>query len=282
MGPSLRKLVLKPQPQRLESTLLVSSPMAPRRSHSNSSDIDQARVVTALGVVAPPPIHVESPVFTGSLATLFLCVRDKKIDLLQVPLGPICEAYWEYLKGTEGANVDEAAAALVALAYLTERKAWSLLPGSAPEPEAEDALDATMLPSTGLFLPAIELLRDGHERRLLWYFRSPDATPVADNQWSLGDIKLSDLAGAFQKIIERAVPDPETPKIRARRVLSDVMAEVMACLNQTWRTLDEFFPHSLTRSDVAYWFLALLELIRLGVAALRQNDWRIEISTCRE
>src|SRR3712207_861248 len=103
--------------------------------------------LSPLGVVAPPPIHVESPRFTGSLATLFTCVRDRKVDLLDVLLFPICEAYFAYLLGTVDKDLDEAAAALAALAYLLERKAWALLPTPEPEPEVEEELQLA-LPTT--------------------------------------------------------------------------------------------------------------------------------------
>src|ERR1051326_3802442 len=78
--------------------------------------------VTALGVIAPPPISVESPHFSGSLAALFACVKERKVDLLDVPLMPVCEAYFLYLFEAAVKDLDEAAAALVALAYLLERK----------------------------------------------------------------------------------------------------------------------------------------------------------------
>src|SRR5262249_39524687 len=81
----------------------------------------QLTVVAGLGLVAPPPIHIQAPTFEGSLATLLRCVRDNKVKLLDVPLLPVCEAYFEYLVQTNLADLDEAAAALLALAYLLER-----------------------------------------------------------------------------------------------------------------------------------------------------------------
>ncbi|RYG37700.1 hypothetical protein EON81_05955, partial [bacterium] len=72
--------------------------------------------LTPLGVVAPLPIHVESPAFTGPLGTLFLAVRDHRVDLLDIPLFPICEAYLTYLAMLPETPLDEAATALSALA----------------------------------------------------------------------------------------------------------------------------------------------------------------------
>src|SRR5688572_16813706 len=105
--------------------------MAPRTDaliRPTPSSAKAQEKLSPLGIVAPPEIHVESPRFTGSLATLFACVRERKVDLLDVPLYPICDAYFSYLAGAPIENLDEAAAALAALAYLLERKAWALLP----------------------------------------------------------------------------------------------------------------------------------------------------------
>src|SRR3954463_13791078 len=108
--------------------------MAPRA-------VPETQHIAALGVVAPPPIQVTTPTFDGSLGLLFQCVRDHKVDLMEVPLAPICEAYFLYLMQSPNVELDEAAAALIALAYLLERKAWALLPVVEPEPELEEPLE---------------------------------------------------------------------------------------------------------------------------------------------
>src|SRR4051812_16701440 len=100
---------------------------------------ERTAAATALGGIAPPPIHVTTPTFDGSLGTLFRCVREHKVQLLDVPLFPICEAYFIYLLKAELKDLDEAAAALAALAYLLERKAWALLPVEEPEPDMDEA-----------------------------------------------------------------------------------------------------------------------------------------------
>ena len=67
--------------------------MAPRHEIVAKKDTG----ISLLGVIAPPPIHVTTPTFDGSLAMLFRCVHDHKVQLLDVPLFPICEAYFIYL-----------------------------------------------------------------------------------------------------------------------------------------------------------------------------------------
>lgn len=224
--------------------------------------------ISPLGVVAPPPIHVEAPAFTGSLAMLFQCVHERKVDLMQIPLFPICRAYFEHVMATE-ANVDEAAAAMMALAYLLERKAWGLLPTPEPEPEADDDLPLT-LPSAHEYAMAIESLRLWHSEREQLFFRpleggpDPYELPVA-----LGDVTPNDLARALERLLQRASPEPVRPLNRPRKSLSEQMGIVFRALGSTWRTLEEMVPTPFSREDAVYWFLALLELIRLGQAGVQ-------------
>src|SRR5438270_10878643 len=155
-----------------EDVHALASLPAERKSHPRKVHRTEEGV-TALGVVAPPPIHVESPHFTGSLGQLFLCVRKRKIDLLDVPLLPICEAYFEYLLNSTLSDLDHAAAALAALAYLLERKAWALLPLADPEPQMEEVLE--LIPATvDEYKTAIQALTIYHQERERYFFRTEE------------------------------------------------------------------------------------------------------------
>lgn len=234
--------------------------MAPRHESHRTEK------VSALGLIDPLPIHVQTPTFDGSLATLFACVREHKIDLLQIPLFPICEAYFTYLLGLAGADVDEAAAALSALAYLLERKAWMLLPVPEPEPEFEESYEL-IPPSIAEFSSAMSVLAQWQEERDQIFFRSPDAGPNPyELPYTLANVCVGDLTKALERLLRRAEPEPFESLAKPRRSLKDQMEVVHASLTEDWRTLDVLVTEPFTRSEAVYWFLALLELIRLGRA----------------
>lgn len=236
--------------------------MAPRQSLAE-------RIISPLGVIAPPPIQVTTPTFDGSLAMLFQCVRDHKVQLLDVPLYPICEAYFLYLINLEDACLDEAAAALAALSYLLERKAWLLLPVDEPEPEIYEAMELPT-PTAHEYDLAIESLRVWHEERAQLFFRSPEAGPdTYELPLNLENVTGGDLAKALEKLLRRAKPEEVRPLGKPRKSLSDQMRIVLHALSHDWRTLNEMVEDPFTRSEAVYWFLALLELIRLGQAAAK-------------
>jgi len=236
---------------------------SPRKPHK----ADEA--VTALGVVAPPPIRVESPGFSGSLATLFACVRERKIDVLDVPLLPVCEAYLAYLLQVSLKDLDQAAAALAALAYLLERKAWALLPVAEPEPVAEMPLEL-IAPSAHEYETAIFALRIWEEDREQMFFRPPDAGS-ADYElpFEIGSVTILDLARAFERLLSKAEPAAIAPLNKPRRLITEQMKVVLKALTSEWRTLEALILTPFTREDAVYWFLSLLELIRLGQVAVK-------------
>lgn len=229
--------------------------------------IEKVIPVSGLGVVAPPPILVQTPVFEGTLATLFRCVREQKVDLMEIPLEPICEAYLHYLMESKEANLDEAAAALTVLAYLLEKKAFKLLP---VEEDDEDELEAPLEladPTIYAYGDIIQALVSGHDERSLLFFRTigPDLgayeLPV-----EIGNVNVGDLTRAFERILRRADPEPVEMLSKPRKSLQEQMKIVLLTLKEDFQTLDSLFVGSYTRGDAVYWFLALLELIRLDRA----------------
>jgi segregation and condensation protein A len=248
--------------------------MAPRRE---TALLPEERV-TALGVVSPPPIHVDAPAFNGSLAMLFQCVKNRKVDLLDVPLAPICEAYFAYLMQAAVRDLDEAAAALLALAYLLERKAWMLLPVENPEPEADEAMELPE-PTTYEYAAAIEALRVWEEERSRRFFRPAEAGPDPyELPFVLGNVSVTDLAIAFEKLLRKANPEPMAPLSKPRKSLADQMSLVLKAVGAAWQSLEGLIEEPFTRNDAVYWFLALLELIRLGQVAVRLHGDEVQFA----
>jgi segregation and condensation protein A len=232
--------------------------------------LESSPAITALGVVAPPPILVQTPAFEGTLATLFRCVREHKVDLMEVPLEPICEAYLNYLVENAETNLDEAAAALTVLAYLLERKAWQLLPVlEDDEPEMDEPL-ALADPTVYEYADAIQALLGGYEERSKLFFRTsgPDLDQY-EIPFSIGEVTAGDLARAFERLLKRAQPEPIELLSKPRKSIQEQMKVVLLALSTEYKRIDELFVGEYTRNDAVYWFLALLELIRLHRAAVK-------------
>lgn len=254
--------------------------MPPRASQAHAKSVGEGNgspVIPLLGIVPAAPVHVSSEAFEGSLATLFALVRDRRLDLLTVPLLPICEAYFEYLIGTAGNSepgyLDEAAVALSALAYLLERKAFLLLPAIEPEPEEYEEPAELPPASVAEFRLAIEVLEQWRSDREAVFFRSADAGPDPyELPYELSNVSSADLALAFDRIISRARTQPMPTLSRPRRSLADQMNVVLAEIGDEYVALETLMADRFTVLECVYWFLAILELVRLGRLRLKMVE----------
>lgn len=237
---------------------------------------EEQETLTPGGIAVPPPLRIESAAFTGSLATLFHLARDGRIDLTGVPLSPVCSAYLEYIRTTEQLDVDAAGAALLALAYLVERKAWALLPIADPPPPQE--LPELPEPTAHEFAFAVDTLDEWQRERGDIFFRAAEADGVYELPFDVGKVTAADLARAFERIMERARPVDVTPLAKPRPSLQEVMASVLAIARTTSEALplEAFLPEDYTRLDAVFVFLAVLELLRIGTltAELVEGDVR--------
>lgn len=226
-------------------------------------------LVQGSGLVAPPPIHIESPVFTGSLAMLFRLAREARIDMNEIATLPICEAYFAYIAARPDALLDEAAAALAILAYLVERKAWTLVPRPDTEPEAPEETSELSIPTPERYEPVVAALRQGLEERALLFFRTAEPDPDGyEVPLDLGAVGPGDLARAFERLLKRAAPTPAPSIAAARPSLQETMRRMLGRLKPEGTPLEALFDAGFTRSDAVVGFLGLLELVRLGQARI--------------
>ncbi|MBL8066946.1 MAG: hypothetical protein JNM28_00685 [Armatimonadetes bacterium] len=239
----------------------------------------QRQLSAAFGVIEPPPIQIDTAAFQGPLATLFVMVRDHKVDLLGVPLGPVCEAYLRYLLEGAADCLESHAVAVSALCWLLERKAWMLLPVEAAEeePESHDSFEL-IEPYVQEFLPAIDSLMGKKGEREHLFFRTGDQSSLYELPFETSAVTTLDLAKALEAVLARAKPDTVERLDKPRRSISEQMVLVLRELRDIPLPLEDLIPGEFTRSEVVWWFLALLELIRLGQASVTMQDCTVRFS----
>lgn len=215
-------------------------------------------------------LTVNSPVFDGPLDALVAFVRDHAVDLGGVDLREVCRSYHAFVLERASEDVDGAASALAALAYLLERKAWLLVPlPDEPEPDAFEEPGEIVEPTVALYAGAIAGLREAEEARADRFFRAGGA--AYELPFVLTDVFPATLAAALARALERAdeAPGPETP--RHRRSLEAEIALLIERLDGAWRSLTELLATPFDREDVVYTFLGLLELMRQGRVVARED-----------
>ncbi len=227
-----------------------------------------------LGLIAPPEIAIDCEAFTGTLGTLIRCVLHQKVDLWDIPLRPICQAFLDYVLESQTEDVDSAATALLAMAFLVERKAFRLLP--LPEVEAEFEDEVYAGPEILDFKEALNVLEARFEERQDLFFRSVDMRHEYEVPVELGSVTTADLGRALQTLLDKAVDEPNLMMSKPRRSLAEQMRIVDRCLGIKPMPLVELVEGVFNRQEALWWFLALLELMRLGTAgALMSEDGEV-------
>jgi segregation and condensation protein A len=223
------------------------------------------------GLATPIPLRIEAAAFQGSLATLFHLARDGRIDLSGIPLAPVCIAYCDYIREMPEDDVDAAGAALLALAYLVERKAWSLLPIADPPPPEE--IPSLPEPTAHEFAMAVDSLEERYRERSQLFFRQGEDADNYEMPMGPGSVSVAELARAFERIMLRAKPLDVAPLARHRPSLAEVMKAALKLIRDAGRaTIAQLLPSEFTRLDVVFVFLAVLELLRIGqITAVLEN-----------
>ena len=222
--------------------------------------------------------EIKLPAFEGPLDLLVHLIRENKIDIYDIPISFITSRYLEYIKLMKELDLEIAGEFLVMAATLIHIKSRMMLPPdeeTAPE-EMED--------------PRFELVQ-----RLLDYQTYKDASVILkerEDDWSrvfergpvkdeeeeaeepelyLFDVNLFDLLAAFKNILDTAPAEIRTITRETLTVKDKMMHIIDMIENLETIRFEELFKESVTRTQIIVTFLALLELLRLGLARAYQE-----------
>jgi len=222
---------------------------------------------------------IKLPVFEGPLDLLLHLIREHKMDIYDIQISLITEQYLEYIEMMKELDLEIAGEFLVMAATLIHIKSRMLLPieDTADTDEPED-------PRLELVMKLLEYksFKDAalglQEKEDEWAEIIP-RTPLPEDEdnrdeadLSLFDLNLFDLLSAFNKLLEKA--PPEVSKI-SREILT--VKDKMNLIIETLKANRAIPFESLFKDDIslAYFlvtFIALLELVKLGLARAYQRD----------
>lgn len=228
---------------------------------------------------------VTTPSFSGPIETLLQLITAHDLDILDVPLAPIVDAFVAALH-REGAirDMDELSEFLLIAAILLEIKSQRLLPGvSDAEPDEEfigweerDVLLARLM-ELRMYSALSDAFVQIFERaaRSLPRLAGLDPSFFVTPPDLLAGVTIAQLAGAYLKGIE----EKPVPVVRLNHVTVDAVtvAETVVSLAQRLPTMGRLSFRALvsgltTRIEVIVHFLALLELCKLGRLNLGQGE----------
>ncbi|MFC1822131.1 segregation and condensation protein A [Thermodesulfobacteriota bacterium] len=224
---------------------------------------------------------VKLEIFEGPLDLLLHLIRKNEVDIFDIPISVIANQYLEYMDMMKALNINLAADFLVMASTLIHIKSRMLLPVNEGE-EEED-------PRTEILQPLLEYMRlkelagDLSERE--WLERDvftrkypSDFKTEALGAEPLLDVSIFQLIDAFRRIVEQNIPG-EPIKFETREwSIKDRMTHIIERLKiKRVLPFQDLFEHDKTLSEFIVTFLALLEIVHLGLVTVFQVDPQSDI-----
>ncbi|MBI5189026.1 MAG: segregation/condensation protein A [Nitrospirae bacterium] len=218
--------------------------------------------------------NIKIPVFEGPFDLLLHLIRENKIDIYDIPIALITHQYLQYIEMMKELNLEIAGEFLVMAATLIYIKSRMLLPPDeeVPSEEQEDPRLELVhrLLEYQTFKEAALALKE-REEEWMKVFPRESVSDEADAELCLFDISLFDLLSAFKRILDKAPPEivaitKETLTVKNRMSMIMEMIEGQEAVR-----FEEFFKEGITRIQLIITFIALLELIRLGLLKAYQE-----------
>ncbi len=228
-------------------------------------------------VATPPVFRVRLTAFSGPMDLLLHLVREREMDLSDIPVGQIAEDFLVHVRGMQAMDMEGASEFLLLAATLMEIKARMLLPPREGEESEEDPRWELVqkLLEYRRFKDAAAFLEGRGAHMALRFARPAEPVPEAEvepeepgsrNPWILFQ--------SYSRLMAQLNP-PRTATLTAIEVpLEQLRGEVLArCADGMPATLSwrEIYAERRDRGRVVGLFLAVLELARMGLVSVRQE-----------
>lgn len=227
--------------------------------------------------------------FNGPLDMLLHMIGKEKIDIQDIFVSEITDQYIHFVNEAEDLDMEEASSFIQMAATLLEIKSRSLLP-KPPQPQDEEDPQTILIRQLHEYARFKQIAADmqGFEKAaLLMYQKLPEEYPLAPPSFEISGLTMRGLLIAFANVSSRRPKqEPETSVDMAQRIMReehsvhDCMLQIIKRLKENSHHFSDFLREKPTKEEIVTFFLALLELLRLGRITISQDETYGEILIC--
>lgn len=221
--------------------------------------------------------HFKLPVFEGPLDLLLHLIKENKIDIYDIPIIDITQQYIKYLDLMKELNLEIAGEFLVMAATLIHIKSKMLLPpdeeeNKTPEEDPRTELVQRLLEYQAYKESSNFLRKQEDVWKNIFQKNMPDRDAFAlEPEPLLFEANVFDLITAFKKLLEKT-PAQAIEITRETLTVSDRINFIMEQIeNEDGIRFEDLFTEDYSRVTLIVTFLALLEIIRLGLVKTYQE-----------
>ena len=260
-------------PEVLEETHIVQTEKQGKLD-SPSREIERG----AASPKSPHGVYFTLSAFEGPLDLLLHLIRNQKIDIYDIPIVQITRQYMDYIKIMKELDLEIAGDFLVMAATLIHIKSRMLLP-----PEEDEVQETAEDPRAELVQRLLEYQSykdsSSHLRKREDIWKNIFQRSVADkdsfefeDEPALFEASVFDLISAFRKLLEKA-PEQILEITRETLTVADRINFIVERIeNEDGIRFEDLFEEGFTKLTLIITFLALLELVRLGLVKIYQEN----------
>ena len=216
--------------------------------------------------------------FDGPLDMLLFLIGKAKIDIKDIFVSEVTDQYIQSVQNAPDLDMDDASAFISMAATLLEIKSRALLP-KPPKEDEEDPEQALIrqLEEYQRFKEIAQNMQGFEKAAALMFEKLPEEYPLPPPTLELKNLTMEGLLAAFARVMARLPEEEEESVHAARRIVRDeytvsrCTAHILKRLKNGPVRFEELFSPAPSRDEVVTLFLALLELLRLGRAAVMQD-----------
>ncbi|WP_455257091.1 segregation and condensation protein A [Peptoniphilus asaccharolyticus] len=223
--------------------------------------------------------NIELEIYNGPYDLILDLVKKNELDIYDIEINLITSQFLEYMKAVEELNLELTSDFIVMASTLLEIKSKMLLPKPVKkedEEETEDPRDELVqkLLEYEKFKKATEILREQEKYEMKSFFKLKEDFSYLDDLSFLKEVDASKLAVTFNNILKRYGKEDEL------RIIPMEKFSVKKCMDNINKKLklnvDFYFSELLSefamREEIVSYFLALLEMCKLQILTLTQNE----------
>ena len=225
--------------------------------------------------------EVKLEIFEGPLDLLLHLIHKNEVDIFDIPIAVITDQYLEYLDIMKALNINIAGDFFLMASTLIHIKSRMLLPESREDEEEDPRMEITrpLLEYMRLKEMAEELSgREILDRDVFTRQIPPDFQDQIGDEGPQLDVNLFQLMDAFRRIVDQRLPGVQLRIQLEEWSVKEKMELIMDCLKQKGAIFfNEIFSENKTISEFIATFLALLELVHIGLVKLFQPAPEMDI-----
>lgn len=219
--------------------------------------------------------------FEGPLDLLLHLISKAKVDIKDIFISEITEQYLESMKAVDELDMETASEFLTMAATLLEIKSRALLPRPPkPEEEGEESPEQALirrLEEYKLYKESAGRMKEFEQAAMQVFSKLPEEYPLPPQPVELTGLTLSGLVKALERIIARQAQNDEPGRV-IRAITRDRFTIEQCVFNLTSRLkkgpvlFTDMLSDQVTRNEIVSYFMAMLELLKLGRLHAQQEQ----------